>query len=715
MRIRQAILKTTRGGTNMNSRSREILNILIRKHTTITLADLAIRLGISERGVRYALDELNHFLGENKVRTAKLDRKKGIQFELTDFEKGIIISKLLEHEELDTYVTSEERFLLIVLMLVEAVWFDGKKLMSQFSISKTTLQKDIKRVELFLRKFNLTLENTIVSGYFIKGKEIDKRNLFIDVCFRYTNLNDLFSSLEDQHFLSLSEKNIISYLGLDNLKETMEILRIINKKIGNRLTNSSLLQLTISINFQKTRILKGRKIVNKNNIILPVGFSNHNLLEKIEKEIFTDLVLSDNERRYLFQTLSSISHLTVSSTGQSINWLEGQLVMLEIVNFIENQLKVDFIMDKEFSNNLYRHVQAMIIRIISNKTVYNPLTAMIKIKYKETFELVELAIRKIEARYSKHVPDNEIAFLTVYFRTLIDSSISQRRKFCAVIICGQGVVTGKLLQSNLSEYVDLEILGVFNSHEVTTLQKMPIDFVISTTPIENVSLPQIVLSPFVEEKEIERLTDFLKTIEVRSSKTLNNETDFFKQIILSVEKNSSHLNINNFSSDLEVIFKQYGLQIERRLFQPMLKDVVTKEMIQLDLDAKNWEDAIEIAARPLLDKEFIEPRYVDAMVQSVHDLGPYMVIDEYVALAHARPQDGTKKIGVSFLTIPEGISFQSENDPVKIVICLSAIDSVSHLKLLASLADVITNKEDLNRLIHSKNKEEFMDLLFDYE
>ncbi|MEM4666305.1 MAG: PTS sugar transporter subunit IIA [Thermofilum sp.] len=84
--------------------------------------------------------------------------------------------------------------------------------------------------------------------------------------------------------------------------------------------------------------------------------------------------------------------------------------------------------------------------------------------------------------------------------------------------------------------------------------------------------------------------------------------------------------------------------------------------------AENWEEAVRLAGKLLAADGIVEERYVEAMVQVTRELGPYAVIAPGVALPHARPEDGAKEVGLSIVTLREGVNFGSPNDPVYIVI-----------------------------------------------
>ena len=91
------------------------------------------------------------------------------------------------------------------------------------------------------------------------------------------------------------------------------------------------------------------------------------------------------------------------------------------------------------------------------------------------------------------------------------------------------------------------------------------------------------------------------------------------------------------------------------------------ENIQVGQRAENWMEAIKIAAQPLIKRGSITEQYVHNMIKSVVDLGPYIVIMPYFALAHAAPCDDVKQSDVSIATFQNDILFHCDHDPVRIV------------------------------------------------
>lgn len=141
----------------------------------------------------------------------------------------------------------------------------------------------------------------------------------------------------------------------------------------------------------------------------------------------------------------------------------------------------------------------------------------------------------------------------------------------------------------------------------------------------------------------------------------------------------------------------------------LLKD----ENILLDVEAQNWQETIRKAAKPLLDDGSIEPCYVEAMINSILQYGPYIVIGKGVALAHARPEEGVNKLGYSVMILKEPVTFNHEtNDPVSVVFCLAAIDNQSHLEILSLIVNLLNYEGKLEKLSNVKSIQECKEILF---
>ncbi len=132
----------------------------------------------------------------------------------------------------------------------------------------------------------------------------------------------------------------------------------------------------------------------------------------------------------------------------------------------------------------------------------------------------------------------------------------------------------------------------------------------------------------------------------------------------------------------------------------MLKEFLTGNMQIVD-SVDSWEDAIKVGAKPLLDKGNIEAKYVDAMIESVHKNGPYMVLVDGIAMPHSRPENGVVKSGMSFLKVKNGVDFYKTDEKVYLFFTLAAADANGHQEAIADLADLLDDDDKMEKIIKS--------------
>lgn len=130
-----------------------------------------------------------------------------------------------------------------------------------------------------------------------------------------------------------------------------------------------------------------------------------------------------------------------------------------------------------------------------------------------------------------------------------------------------------------------------------------------------------------------------------------------------------------------------------------MREVLDHGSVLVGVEPDGWREAVQISGRLLVDVGAAEERYVAAMVRTTEELGPYAVLAPGVAIPHARPEDGARRVGLSLAVLSEPVEFGSkENDPVDLVFGFSTTDSDAHVELLQALADLIEKPENTEAL-----------------
>lgn len=139
---------------------------------------------------------------------------------------------------------------------------------------------------------------------------------------------------------------------------------------------------------------------------------------------------------------------------------------------------------------------------------------------------------------------------------------------------------------------------------------------------------------------------------------------------------------------------------------------LNQDLLSFNQTAENADEAIRLAGKLLQQKGYVSENYIEKMVESYHENGAYFVIAPYVAIPHARPTDGVEKSAVSLVTLSSGVAFgHKANDPVRLVFGLAASSSEEHLKVIQNIVALLSQNENIERLLEAKYFEEIQPIL----
>ena len=91
--------------------------------------------------------------------------------------------------------------------------------------------------------------------------------------------------------------------------------------------------------------------------------------------------------------------------------------------------------------------------------------------------------------------------------------------------------------------------------------------------------------------------------------------------------------------------------------------------------------------------------YTESMVSSIEKFGPYVVLEEGVAMPHAQSNGNVSEEGICILTLDEPVRFgHDEYDPVSVLIGICAPNPREHLDCLAELAKIFDDEDAIPKL-----------------
>ena len=129
----------------------------------------------------------------------------------------------------------------------------------------------------------------------------------------------------------------------------------------------------------------------------------------------------------------------------------------------------------------------------------------------------------------------------------------------------------------------------------------------------------------------------------------------------------------------------------------------------IDQEHVSWQNMIQMAGQPLLDEGLIAQEYVDEIITTCTEKGPYMNIGPNIVLAHARPLPSTKKAVMALLLSKQPAALL--DDPAhtaRLWIFLATPDDRSHIELIQKLATLLMDADRVQRVLAANSQEELL-------
>ncbi|WP_336233208.1 PTS mannitol transporter subunit IIA [Citrobacter farmeri] len=142
-----------------------------------------------------------------------------------------------------------------------------------------------------------------------------------------------------------------------------------------------------------------------------------------------------------------------------------------------------------------------------------------------------------------------------------------------------------------------------------------------------------------------------------------------------------------------------------------LIDYFPEASISIKTVAKNWQEVIDFSMSPLLANHYVNANYIQAIKDSTINNGPYYILAPGVAMPHARPECGALKTGMSLTLLKQEVQFADDDEPVKLLIGLSAANADSHIGAIQALSELLCEEENLAALLAAKSEKQLADII----
>lgn len=662
-------------------------------------ADLERKFLLTRRQITYSIKKINELLSEGNQELVKVSSSELI---LDNKIQKYLQNYFLKMEFFsDVYHSKENRQLMILLTLscsLEYLSLDHLILM--LDSSRSTVVNDLKEVKRRLKKSEINVGYTRTKGYFLDGDEADTRYLVM--------------------------KTVINFLHQDNGELFLESFLKKQLNIDYSEIESKILEASAkyNISFFENKL----KEFTYCFILLSQRFK----YEQPQKMISDFIDHQSNEYQFslhvcnFFQIELSENILYISawilglSAGNIDNRTSDQPMIVKIIQRLiarfESLSGIRFLDKGAVTRRLYEHFRPSYYRLFYHLPIINPLAHKIQKEYPEMYALVNEAIRPLQPLFDRELPTDEIAFLTVHFAaSAFEEQEEHVKRNRGLILCPNGIGTSIILQKELESLFPSIEFVVQDFRRKIASDSFDIVFTTTiTTDMLSMKIPFIVVNPIMTSKEkfelIGRVYEILNDESLLDSKLAETLKVVKKYVTREqYEKIENELLIQADVNHSRIIIEEGGEY-------PLLSEITNKDLVKLQVEATNWEEAIRNSTDVLVSTGVATPSYIDGMIQTTKETGPYIVITKHVALPHARPEEGARRIGISISTLKTPVVFgNEENDPVKYVFGLSALDNQTHLTAMSELVELLDQESFYQVLDNATNPEEIIEYIKNFE
>jgi PTS system ascorbate-specific IIA component len=145
----------------------------------------------------------------------------------------------------------------------------------------------------------------------------------------------------------------------------------------------------------------------------------------------------------------------------------------------------------------------------------------------------------------------------------------------------------------------------------------------------------------------------------------------------------------------------------------LLRDFAEKNRCIFVDSVDSWEEAIRKSCEPLMAEGIVDGSYAEEIIETVKNVGPYIVIIPGVAIPHCMEcAKGAHGTAISFMKLENPVSFDDE-DPEKtasVFFTLVSVNTEEHLKNMKQLFKMLTNEDLLAELMEVRTPDDLIRL-----
>ncbi|WP_324270838.1 transcription antiterminator [Fusobacterium polymorphum] len=583
----------------------ELLKLIENEKKLPKIAEL---LKLTERSIRYKIDEINEELGTRKIEI----KKREFFSSLTDED----MTKLIENIEGESYVYNqkEREELIILYTLMKKDKFLLKEVAEKLGTSKSTIRNDLKNLKKILLNYNIRLLQDDKLKYYFDYLEEDYRYFITTFLYKYVSFDKkydkiffddisyfrkvIYKEIKDEYMTeinSVSQK--IKEAELDYMDETLNILVILMVVSQKREKQNSNLKIeNIKILEKREEYLQLKKTFK--------DFSNTNLI------FFTD---------YLFRITRDEKDVFVKFK----NWLDISVAINKIVRTFEIENKIDLKNIDVFLDEIFYYIKPLIFRTKRKIKLKNSILKDVKKLYPSIFNFLKKNFYFLEEVIDEKVSDEEIAYLVPFFHKALQNNNKINKKGILVTTYKENIALFLKEDIETEFLIDIDKILTLKSFEQIEKKIENYDYILTTFSVEKDFVKEIEHTKIIELNPILTEKDIKKLEEAGLTKNKKIKMTTLLKVIL---ENSSDVNVKKLINSLDEAFpeKIYN-DVDRNKF--LLENFLKPENI-FQINLNSFEEILN----KFLKLSFLQKSDINDIINKVSNNNFYSYLGEKIGI-----------------------------------------------------------------------------------
>ena len=571
-------------------------------------------------------------------------------------------------------------------------------------IPKMDVRKDLEVMSEEVKKDGIRLVYENYKGYRLTGNKGDllvKRvGIIEDIIRELKETGDFFN--REKSTTWHREEYFYGYIKYENMEITRKFLELIEKELSLKIDegnyNRVFSYILMLINFDE--------LYDNMEELLSRNFLFHTpeylAIERILGKLFRE---NDRKEKIKEANLLLITDLIMGIGVNGLKndtfykWINEEAVVEKIIEKVSEMINLDLKEDRILITGLVDNLKSSIYRINNDIQIINSVFKDLILNRDKNIAIVKKAIEETEKEFKINFTEYEIASMAYQIKSSIKRTKRKNIKK-VLLICGLGYGSSKILEESLKENYELDIVDIIPYYLADDLIPgyKEVDFILSTIEIHrqfevSYGIPIIKINPIMQDEDFEKLAEY--GIEKnRTSLSL-------KKLVSIIESNAE---INDKQKLIENLKDEFEDKIVNDIQKTghTLRKLLKKENVKFIEGAEDWKEAILQSGNLLVSNRKVTSEYVKEMIELVEKHGPYIVIEEGIAMPHAGISENVLETGISLLVVKERVALP-EGRNANIFLSFAAKNKNDNIDIMNDLFELITKHKFIDEVSKMKS------------